>query len=95
MEATGIHVDFESQLGEERLPSEVETTLYRIVQESLTNIAKHAGARHVSVLLVRRGRVGDSRSSRTTGMDSTRRTSCGAASACPGCASASRCWTAG
>ena len=55
VEATGIHVDFESQLGEERLPSEVETTLYRIVQESLTNIAKHAGARRVSVLLVRRG----------------------------------------
>ena len=55
VEATGIAVDFESQLGEERLPSEVETTLYRIVQESLTNIAKHAGARRVSVLLVRRG----------------------------------------
>jgi signal transduction histidine kinase len=54
-EATGIAVDFESQLGEGRLPSEVETTLYRIVQESMTNIAKHAGARRVSVLLVRRG----------------------------------------
>jgi signal transduction histidine kinase len=54
VEATGIHVEFESQLGEERLPSEVETTLYRIVQESMTNIAKHAGARRVSVLLVRR-----------------------------------------
>ncbi len=55
VDATGITVDFESQLGDERLPSEVETTLYRIVQESLTNIAKHAGARRVSVLLVRRG----------------------------------------
>jgi signal transduction histidine kinase len=54
-EATGIAVDFESRLGEERLPSEVETTLYRIVQESMTNIAKHAGARRVSVLLVQRG----------------------------------------
>jgi signal transduction histidine kinase len=54
VEATGIHVDFESQLGDERLPSEVETALYRIVQESLTNIAKHAGATRVSVLLVRR-----------------------------------------
>jgi signal transduction histidine kinase len=53
-EATGITVDFESQLGPDRLPPEIETTLYRIVQEALTNIAKHAGARRVSVLLVRR-----------------------------------------
>jgi signal transduction histidine kinase len=53
-EATGIAVEFESQLGERRLPSEVETTLYRIVQESLTNVAKHANAQRVSILLVRR-----------------------------------------
>jgi signal transduction histidine kinase len=53
-EATGISVEFESQLGAERLQPEVETTLYRIVQEALTNVAKHAGARRVSVLLVRR-----------------------------------------
>jgi signal transduction histidine kinase len=53
-EATGISVEFESQLGSERLQPEVETTLYRIVQEALTNIAKHAGAQRVSVLLVRR-----------------------------------------
>jgi signal transduction histidine kinase len=53
-EATGISVEFESRIGEGRLPSEVETTLYRTVQESLTNIAKHAGARRVSVLLLRR-----------------------------------------
>jgi signal transduction histidine kinase len=53
-DATGISVELESQLGEQRLPSEVETTLYRIVQESLTNVAKHAGAQRVSILLVRR-----------------------------------------
>jgi signal transduction histidine kinase len=53
--STGIPVELESRLGDERLPPEVETTLYRVVQESLTNIAKHAGARKVSVLLVRRG----------------------------------------
>ena len=34
----------EAQLGDERLPPEVETTLYRIVQEALTNIVKHAEA---------------------------------------------------
>jgi signal transduction histidine kinase len=31
----------------ERLPSAIETTLYRIVQESLTNAVKHAGAGNV------------------------------------------------
>ena len=53
-EATGISVEFASQLGQVRLPPEVETTLYRIVQESLTNVAKHAVAQRVSVLLTRR-----------------------------------------
>ncbi|MFL5925936.1 MAG: GAF domain-containing protein [Gaiellaceae bacterium] len=53
--STGIQLELEARLDEERLPPEVETTLYRVVQESLTNVAKHAGARKVSVLLVRRG----------------------------------------
>jgi signal transduction histidine kinase len=53
-EATAIRVDLEAQLGEGRLPAEVETTLYRIVQEALTNIVKHAEATRVSILLVRR-----------------------------------------
>lgn len=53
-EATGIAVQLEAQLGADRLPAETETTLYRIVQESLTNIVKHAQARNVSILLVRR-----------------------------------------
>jgi signal transduction histidine kinase len=52
-ETTGMQVELEAQLGEERLPAEVETTLYRIVQEALTNIVKHAEATRVSVLLVR------------------------------------------
>jgi signal transduction histidine kinase len=57
-EATGIGVELEASLGSERLPAEVETTLYRIVQEALTNIVKHARARTVSILVVRRdGRV--------------------------------------
>jgi signal transduction histidine kinase len=53
-EGSGIDVDLEAQLGEERLPNEVETTLYRIVQEALTNVVKHAEATKVSILLVRR-----------------------------------------
>jgi signal transduction histidine kinase len=53
-EQTGIGVDFEAALADERLPEEVETALYRIVQESLTNVVKHAHARRVSILLARR-----------------------------------------
>jgi len=53
-ESSGITVQLEAQLGEERLPSEVETTLYRIVQEALTNVVKHAEATEVSIFLVRR-----------------------------------------
>ena len=53
-EQTGIAIDFEASIAEERLPEQVEIALYRIVQESLTNVVKHARARHVSILLTRR-----------------------------------------
>lgn len=36
-----------------RLPFSIETALYRIVQEALTNVARHARATHVNVQLVR------------------------------------------
>jgi signal transduction histidine kinase len=55
---TGITVDLEAQLGSERLPSEIETALYRIVQEALTNMAKHAEPSRASVLVTpKNGRV--------------------------------------
>lgn len=38
---------------EDRLPPEVEVVLYRIAQESLNNVVRHAGAHRVSVLLLR------------------------------------------
>lgn len=38
----------------DRLPADTETTLYRIVQESLTNILRHAKATHADVILERR-----------------------------------------
>jgi signal transduction histidine kinase len=53
-ERSEVRVDFHSALGELRLPAEIETTLYRVVQESLTNILKHANARHISLSLARR-----------------------------------------
>jgi two-component system, NarL family, sensor histidine kinase DevS len=53
-EGSGIHVDVQATTGETRLPPEVETALYRIVQEALTNVAKHAEATHVSIVVSRR-----------------------------------------
>ncbi len=41
-------------LMDERLPTEVETTLYRIAQEALNNIAKYSRAGQVEVILERR-----------------------------------------
>ena len=38
----------------ERLPAEAELALYRIIQESLTNVAKHAHAKTVSVVVERK-----------------------------------------
>ena len=40
-----------------RPPAEVETALYRIVQEALANVAEHAQAGHVSIALTCRGRA--------------------------------------
>lgn len=53
-EATGIHVELEAGMSRNRLPEEIETALYRIVQEALTNVVKHAEATRVSVVLTRR-----------------------------------------
>ena len=55
-EQTGMRVDLESQI-RERLPTHVETALYRIVQEALTNIVKHAQASAVSIVLARKANV--------------------------------------
>ena len=51
----GFQADFvTSGMDDQRLPPEIETTLYRITQEALTNVARHADANQVSVLLQRR-----------------------------------------
>jgi two-component system, NarL family, sensor histidine kinase DevS len=54
-EQTGIAIEFVQNVPDGRLPPEVETALYRIVQESLTNVVKHARAERVSIVLTRKG----------------------------------------
>ncbi|MBI3761538.1 MAG: GAF domain-containing protein, partial [Chloroflexi bacterium] len=51
----GLRVDFEaSGLDGVRPPNEVEIAVYRVVQESLANVAKHAAASRVGVMLEQR-----------------------------------------
>src|SRR5206468_3269829 len=53
-ERSGIAAAVEANLGHERLPADVETVLYRLVQEALTNVVKHAAAQNVSIVITRR-----------------------------------------
>jgi signal transduction histidine kinase len=46
-----LNVDFVGNLRGRRLPAPVEITLYRVLQEAMTNIAKHAQAEKISVVL--------------------------------------------
>jgi len=47
---TGLSISVENSF-EQRLPAPMETALYRITQEALTNITKHAQAKNVVLLL--------------------------------------------
>jgi signal transduction histidine kinase len=49
---TSVSVTVESSL-EGRLPTNIETTVYRIVQEALTNVTRHSRARNVKIELTR------------------------------------------
>ena len=60
---TGIEVACDAPF-EGRLPDETETHLFRIAQEALTNVARHASAKHVRIQLEGTGgqvrlRIGD------------------------------------
>ncbi len=51
----GLEVQFDVIGDIGRLPGETETAIYRIIQEALTNVIRHARASRVDVLLEQRG----------------------------------------
>lgn len=53
-ETSGLVVHVEARLGSARLPAALETAIYRIAQEALTNTLRHAAARHASIVLTRK-----------------------------------------
>jgi PAS domain S-box-containing protein len=55
LEAEGWQVAYDENLGDERLPSTLETALYRVAQQALTNAKKHAGTNKVHLALKRLG----------------------------------------
>jgi signal transduction histidine kinase len=56
-EQSDVSFDLVSEIGDQRLSPETETTLYRIAQEALTNVLKHANAHHVRMRLSRSGKA--------------------------------------
>lgn len=54
-ESTGLHVSVELPREPVTLARERTLAVYRVVQEALTNTAKHAGAQHISVAVRREG----------------------------------------
>ena len=62
LKQAGLRVHFKHTSLARRLPTQLETAVFRIVQEALTNVARHAGVSDVTVRLWRDGR------NRTLGM---------------------------
>ena len=50
---SGIRVDLQAMPSVGRLPAETEMALFRVVQEGLTNIRRHAGSQHAAIQLTR------------------------------------------
>ena len=54
---TRVRTDFECELGDTPCPPAAQVAIYRMVQEGLTNVARHAAASHVTVRVRREGEV--------------------------------------
>jgi signal transduction histidine kinase len=52
---TNIKITFTKNLADERFPSEIELTLYRMAQELFGNAVKHSNATAIQLLLTREG----------------------------------------
>lgn len=57
LRSEGYEVAYEEALGQERLPATLETALFRVAQEALANVRKHAEADRVHVALERRAGI--------------------------------------
>src|ERR1700733_2644835 len=53
-ERSGVQVDLQISAGAERLPQEIELTVFRLVQECLANIHRHSGSKAASIRLQER-----------------------------------------
>src|SRR5215210_6121510 len=51
LRAEGWRINYEESLGDERLPAATETAIFRVIQEALTNVGKHAGTKRVDLSL--------------------------------------------
>jgi PAS domain S-box-containing protein len=54
LQTEGFEASYEGKLGEERLPSTLEANLFRVTQEALSNVRKHAETGRVRVAIGRR-----------------------------------------
>jgi signal transduction histidine kinase len=68
----GVRVSLEAENLPDRLPDEIETTLFRIAQEAMVNVARHSKAEHLSIALSQqRGQIVMTLADDGEGFDST------------------------